>query len=61
MLVFAHILSLRFLKNRYKGSSFHRIVPGAFIQGGDIIGGKGDDGEAVYNGGTFEDENFSIP
>ncbi|XP_071597295.1 probable inactive peptidyl-prolyl cis-trans isomerase-like 6 isoform X1 [Heliangelus exortis] len=43
----------------YKDSLFHRIVKNGWIQGGDIITGKGDKGESIY-GLTFEDENFSI-
>ncbi|XP_027630903.1 probable inactive peptidyl-prolyl cis-trans isomerase-like 6 [Tupaia chinensis] len=46
-------------KLHYKDSIFHRVVPNGWIQGGDIVAGKGDDGESIY-GPTFEDENFSI-
>ncbi|KAM6323457.1 putative inactive peptidyl-prolyl cis-trans isomerase-like 6 [Aegotheles albertisi] len=38
----------------YKNSLFHRIVKNGWIQGGDIITGKGDRGESIY-GPTFED------
>ncbi|XP_062954023.1 probable inactive peptidyl-prolyl cis-trans isomerase-like 6 isoform X3 [Cynocephalus volans] len=48
------------IKLHYKGSIFHRIVRNGWIQGGDIVAGKGDNGESIY-GPTFEDENFSIP
>uniref|UniRef100_A0A8C6JLV8 Peptidyl-prolyl cis-trans isomerase n=1 Tax=Melopsittacus undulatus TaxID=13146 RepID=A0A8C6JLV8_MELUD len=43
----------------YKNSLFHRIVKNGWIQGGDIISGKGDQGESIY-GPTFEDESFSV-
>ncbi|NXI52214.1 PPIL6 protein, partial [Chloroceryle aenea] len=43
----------------YKNSLFHRLVRNEWIQGGDIITGKGDGGESIY-GPTFEDESFSI-
>ncbi|XP_045654416.1 probable inactive peptidyl-prolyl cis-trans isomerase-like 6 isoform X2 [Ursus americanus] len=48
------------IKLHYVGSIFHRVVRNGWIQGGDIVEGKGDDGESIY-GPTFEDENFSIP
>ncbi|XP_013003982.2 probable inactive peptidyl-prolyl cis-trans isomerase-like 6 isoform X5 [Cavia porcellus] len=44
----------------YKGSILHRVVQNGWIQGGDIVAGKGNDGESIY-GPTFEDENFSVP
>ncbi|NWS44188.1 PPIL6 protein, partial [Probosciger aterrimus] len=37
----------------YKNSLFHRMVKNGWIQGGDIITGKGDQGESIY-GPTFE-------
>ncbi|CAL5377013.1 unnamed protein product [Camellia sinensis] len=43
----------------YKGTPFHRIIPGFMIQGGDIIYGDGKGSESVY-GGTFPDESFKI-
>ncbi|XP_014322561.1 peptidyl-prolyl cis-trans isomerase-like 6 isoform X3 [Myotis lucifugus] len=48
------------IKLHYVGSIFHRIVKNAWVQGGDIVAGKGDGGESIY-GPTFEDESFSIP
>ncbi|NWU91733.1 PPIL6 protein, partial [Upupa epops] len=43
----------------YKNSLFHRLVRNRWIQGGDIISGRGDGGESIY-GPTFEDESFSV-
>lgn len=42
-----------------KGTTFHRIVDGMCVQGGDIEGSDGFGGESVY-GGEFNDENFTI-
>ncbi|XP_052607466.1 probable inactive peptidyl-prolyl cis-trans isomerase-like 6 isoform X3 [Peromyscus californicus insignis] len=52
--------SQRGIKLHYKDSIFHRVVQNGWVQGGDIVEGKGDDGESIY-GPTFEDENFSVP
>nr|XP_012556399.1 probable inactive peptidyl-prolyl cis-trans isomerase-like 6 isoform X2 [Hydra vulgaris] len=47
------------LKLSYKGSLIHRVVKKGWIQGGDIIEGKGNNGWSIY-GELFEDENYSV-
>ncbi|TBU18202.1 peptidyl-prolyl cis-trans isomerase [Ordospora colligata] len=44
----------------YLMSTFHRIIPGFMIQGGDYTAHNGTGGRSIFPTSTFPDENFII-
>ncbi|KAI4497423.1 hypothetical protein M0802_007434 [Mischocyttarus mexicanus] len=43
----------------YRNTPFHRIVPGYWCQGGDVVKFNGAGGTSIY-GDSFKDENFNL-